>query len=189
MNTEPYESMSHGLTTSKIWLCTELEKILLSENKTYNVCILGSWTNILSYMMCVRNSSLYSEILAYDNDQEAIDAANKICDTWRFETPSVRNILMDANAVTYENTDLIINSSVEHMKFNYWFYNIPDTKLVCIQSSNVNNPDKPWYITNPNSSLDELKEKYQLSKILYEGVKEIRYNHWGYDRYMIIGYK
>lgn len=188
MKYSPYESMTHGLTMSKIWLCEQLEPHIKQMDIKPKICILGAWTNILSYMLLVRNASLYQEIFAYDIDTDAVEIANQICDAWRFEEPHVNNIQMDANDVSYD-AQVVINCSVEHMSNNQWFDNIPNGTLVCLQSSNVTINHEPWMIVNPNSSLEEFRNKYPLSDTLYTGTKPIRYNHWGYDRYMIIGIK
>jgi hypothetical protein len=184
----PYESLSHGLMVSKLWLCEELEKII---EETYteklSVCNLGCWTNILALLLLSRKSNLYNQIIGYDIDSEAIDVANKICDAWQFIEPKVINVLRNANDVEYNNIQLVINCSVEHIASNEWFTKIPVGTLVCIQSSNSN--DENWNILNYNPNIDSMHNKYPLQKILFQGIKEIRYDGWGYDRFMIIGIK
>lgn len=186
--TNPYESLSHGLMVSKLWLCEELEKIVENTYKEkLSVYNLGSWTNILALLLLTRKSHLYERITGFDIDKEAIDAANKICDTWQFIEPKVVNVLRNANEVEYTNVQIVINCSVEHIESNQWFDNIPSNTLVCLQSSNSNDPN--WNIVNYNPSLEVMSSKYPLQKTLFQGTKEIRYNEWGYDRFMIIGIK
>lgn len=190
MNDNPYESLSHGLMVSKLWLCEELEKTLFERYVAkVNVAVLGSWTNIIGLLMVTRNPRLYNKIYGYDIDKEAIMCADKICDTWKFIEPNIYNIVLDANDVDFAYIDVVINCSVEHMKESKWYDNIPEGTLVCLQSSNVDPNQHDWNIVNPNNSLQGLKQKYPLARVMYEGIKEIRYSHWGYDRYMVIGYK
>jgi hypothetical protein len=47
----------------------------------------------------------------------------------------------------------------------------------------------PWYIKTPHPSMESFREKYLLSRTLFAGTKRIQYADWGYDRYMIIGFK
>lgn len=186
MNYEPYESFKHGLTVSKLWLCETMEPHVL---KPANVYILGAWTNVLAYMMLIRNKNLYRSIFAFDYDSEATDAANKICDTWKFEQPRVYNETKDVNTLIYKDCNLVINTSVEHMHSQEWFENIPIGTLVCLQSSDVTIPTSPWHIKNPILTQNELSAKYPLTKVLYLGTKNISYDYWGYKRFMLLGYK
>lgn len=186
MKYSPYESFKHGLTVSKLWLCETLEPHIKPESVVY---ILGSWTNILSYMMIIRNKNLYKSFHAFDNDPKSTEIAEQICDTWRFENPKVYNETKDANDVDFESCTIVINTSVEHMDNHTWFHNIKSGTLVCLQSSDVTITDQPWFITNPISNKEQLLEKYPLSEVLYLDSKEINYGNWGYNRLMLIGYK
>lgn len=186
MKYEPYESFKHGLTISKIWLCENLEPHVPNNAVVY---VLGCWTNVLAYMMLVRNSKLYSTIFGYDSDPDAIEVANKICDAWHFEDIKVYHEIADANQVVFKDCDVVINHSVEHMEDHTWFNNIPDGTLVCIQSSNATIKESPWFITNPITSESDLINKYHLREILYIGTKDITYGNWGYKRFMLIGRK
>lgn len=184
----PYEFMSHGLIVSKLWLCDELEKVIEKDyNKKVSVYNLGSWTNILAFLMVSRKAHLYEKITGYDIDEKAIDIADKVCDTWQFEEPKILNVLGDANLVEFKNVDVVVNCSVEHMEENAWFDTIPNNTLVCLQSSNSNNTE--WNIRSYNPSIEVFCNKYPLTNVLFQGTKTIKYSHWGYDRFMIIGYK
>lgn len=186
MKYQPYESFRHGLITSKLWLCKHLEEYLPKDAK---VAVLGSWTNILSFMLLTRNSDQYKLIDGYDLDDEATKVANEICDTWKFELPKVTNITQDINEINLENYNVVINTSVEHINKDDWFSNIKPNSLVCIQASDVNIQSSPWYINNPIVNLDHLKTKYKLQTELFADSKTINYGHWGYNRHMIIGIK
>lgn len=189
-NFNVHESFCHGPIKSKIWLCEELEKILLQENiKHPKLNILACWDNLLSFMLVTRNPNDYSEINAYDLDPQAIESANRITDTWRFEYPRINNHIADINHITYIEDAIFINCSIDQMEENTWYENIPDNSLVCFQSTDVTKEDSKWQITQSVSSIDEFTNRYKLSKLLYSGVKNIDYGQWGYNRYMIIGYK
>ena len=186
-----YESFSHGLIVSKIWLCTELEQIIVQENiSNPKLNILACWDNLLSFMLLTRKPDGYKEINAYDLDPIAIESANKITDTWRFETTKINNHVKDINHIIYNDENTIyINCSIDQMTENTWYDNIPTNSLICFQSTAVTVDDNRWHITQHISSLDEFTTKYKLSRLLYSGIKNINYGPWEYNRFMIIGYK
>lgn len=184
-----YDTFSHGQIQSKIWLCTELEKYVHAD---LSVAILGSWYNVLAFMLLTRNQDRYRHILGVDIDQDTKEIADKITNAWQIGNGNkVKNVVADANTYDLSGYDIVINCSPEHMDSNEWFENLDYGTLVCIQSSDVQvRDDDVWKCVNPNSSLNELSKKYPLSKYLYSGQKEIRYSvDNGYTRFMLIGVK
>jgi len=181
-----YTSFSHGQVLSKIWLCEQLEPHV---PKNTRAAIIGSWYNVLAFMMLTRKSELYQYILGIDIDPLAIDTADRICDAWRIGCDKkVSNIVQDARTFDYTEFNLVVNCSVEHMS-NDWYNSIKENTLVCIQSSDVTDPNYPWLITNPNHNMETLVKKYPLSQTLFSGEKEFNYGSWGYKRFMLIGVK
>jgi hypothetical protein len=181
-----YSAFSHGQTQSKIWLCETLEPYVPNNAIIAN---LGSWYNLLGYMMLTRNYKKYQSILGIDIDPNVKSIADNLCEGYMLGKDSkLQNITSDANVFDYQGFHVVINCSVEHMD-SLWFYRVPKGTLICIQSSDVVNNDSIWKITNPNISLDVLKEKYPLSHYIFMGDKHIGYEDWGYNRFMIIGVK
>lgn len=182
-----YTSFSHGQLQSKKWLCENLEPFLPNKAR---VLILGSWYNLLGLMMVVRNLDAYNYILGIDTDPTAIETANKLCDAWKLDFGGpLENKVADANSIDSSKFDVVINCSVEHMSNEVWFKNIPNSAIVCLQSSDVTKTDPPWSVCNPNQTIDEMKEKYPMSDILFEGTKQFAYATFGYTRFMLIGKK
>lgn len=181
-----FDAFSHGQIKSKLWLCEKLEPLL---PEVANVTILGSWYNVLGFMLLTRNPNRYGYIKGIDHNMESIETSDKICDYWNIEGRVVQNILNDVNKVQYFDSTVVINCSVEHIPDKEWFYKIHPGTLVCLQSSNVVEEKEPWNIKNPNRSLEEFYKKYELSEVLYCNELPIRYENWGYDRYMMIGIK
>lgn len=181
-----FDSFSHGQVVSKLWLCEELEKCVSTNAR---VAILGSWYNLLSFMLLTRRNDLYQFMLGIDIDSAATEVSERICDAWRFGCDKkVSNITADAGKFNYDGFNVVINCSVEHMA-NDWFDKIPSNTLVCIQSSDVTIQEYPWLIANPNPTIETLIKKYPLSRTLFSGEKEINYSDWGYKRFMLIGVK
>ena len=184
-----FDSFSHGQIQSKVWLCKELEKFVHANIK---IAVLGSWYNLIAFMLLTRNADRYQHILGIDIDPEVKPIADKITEAWRIGSDyKVENVIADANVYDTSGYDLIINCSPEHMDGNDWFDNLEYGTMVCIQSSDVQTSDDDvWKCVNPNESLEDLVLKYPLSKYLYSGEREIRYTEDnGYKRFMLIGIK
>lgn len=180
-----YDAFSHGQIKSKIWLCEKLEPHLPVKP---TVTILGCWYNVLSFMLLTRNPDGYKSFVGIDVDADAIDVSNKICNAWTTNEIVVNNFVANANSYIVD-TDVVINCSPEHMEGTAWFDNIPSGTLVCIQTSNVIDPEYPWLIKTPSPTLEAFTNRFRLSTVLSIDSLRIEYNHFGYDRYMIIGIK
>jgi hypothetical protein len=193
MNTyDSFESFRHGLVVSKLWLCEELEPIINSlYQKPVSVHVLGSWTNLLSFMMIVRNRKLYKEFHGYDIDESCKSISDKICDAWLYENPKVYNYTCNADNLDYFSKDplLIINCSVDQMETNIWYDNIPKGSLVCLQTTDVLDENFPWLIKQKSPDIGAFQNRYKLSNTYYTGSKRIEYATWGYNRFMLIGIK
>ena len=189
---DTHESFYHGLIKSKLWLCDELETTIntscLSKSTLH---ILGCWDNLLAFMLLTRKPELYNVVYGYDINPEAIDNANKVCDMWKYESPKVYNYVQDVNDYDYRThtNSIFINCSIDQMDSNKWYDTVPNNSLVCIQTTDITDPEFPWYIKQTTNSLDELIDRFKLSKLLYFGEKRMPYKESGFNRYMIIGCK
>jgi hypothetical protein len=191
---------------------TGLEKIKKSYDNTV-VFIYGGWYGILAGMLFCHLS--ISKIRSFDMNPECRELARKLnieqTKTWDFQAATLdvndleyhredENIRWKTT-VTYINDkdeeseleeapDFIINTSAEHM-FDKWFHNIPEQTLVLIQSNDYHELSDH---INCVKSLDEMKEKYKLSTILYSGILEqsgmpIDGVPRMFNRFMLIGTK
>ena len=189
---DTYESFYHGLVKSKIWLCEELEIAIYGKYLTKpTLHILGCWDNLLAFMLLTRKSDYYNVVYGYDINPDAINKADRICDMWKYDSPKVYNYVQDVNDYDYSKhtNSIFINCSIDQMDSNNWYNSVPKGSLVCIQTTNMKDPDFPWFIKQTTDSLDELVDRFKLSNLLYSGVKNIQYESYGYKRYMIIGNK
>lgn len=177
------EAFSASQLTSKLWAAEELEKCVKENNiNSLNMYILGGWYALLFFILKVRNNIPIAECRSFDIDQEACMVANTLNITWEQNNWSFRSFPKDVNSLEYpENVNCVINTSSEHIEDNDWFENIPDGVLCLIQSNNLQIPEH----VNTVRTIEELMEKYPLSKILYTGTKSIR----SYRRFMLIGIK
>ena len=91
----------------------------------------------------------------------------------------------DIHNLDYNKCDTIINTSCEHIKnFSDWYDNIPDNKLLILQSNNFSEIEEH---VNCVTSLEEFKQQCYISNLLYSG--ELDIDVAGYTRYMLIGRK
>ena len=177
-------AFSHGQIHSKLWLCEKLEPYLTPKDK---IAILGSWYNVLGFMLNIRKPYYYKNIVGYDKDTIQ-DIANNIIQSWnQLPNQTVVNRQANVNELDLSHYNVIINTSVEHIEGDGWFNNIPIGSLVCIQSLNL--PIGVYEIVNETKSLEELQIRFKLNKTVYTGTKEFNYPVLPYKRFMIIGYK
>ena len=179
-------SFSHGQTQSKLWLCETIEPYI---PKDAVVAVPGCWYNMLGFMLLTRNKSMYQHILGIDIDSEAIRGADMLCKGFMLGRNSqIRNTCANADTYNLQGHNVVINCSVEHMKDD-WYANVDPNALVCIQSSDVTEHGDPWLISNPCSSIELLKERFQMSELLYSKTKHFDYGSSSYNRFMLIGLK
>lgn len=182
-----FSAFSHGQIQSKLWLCETLEPYLPEQSK---VVILGSWYNILGFMMLTRNRAKYNLLMGIDQNKECVQVANNVINGWTIgDDYAARNQCSDVNKFNTNSFDVVINTSVEHMENTKWFENIKWNTTVCLQTSNMVTDDPGWNIVNPNPTMEAFQLKYPMSQILFAGEKVFDYGHLKYSRYMIIGKK
>lgn len=182
-------AFSHGQAQSKLWLCEQLEP-LVPENT--QALILGSWYNLLGFMLLSRHPEKYISITGIDKNPEAIDIADKLNNGWMIANDKkIKNICNDVNSLNstdFSPYNLIINTSCEHMNVD-WYDRIVSDQLLCLQTCNLVTSDPNWNIINPSPTMNDFKSKYPMSQILFEGMKVFDYGHLVYTRYMLIGRK
>jgi hypothetical protein len=186
-----YESFSHSLVTSKLWLCEQLEQTIVEENiKNPIVNILAGWDNLLGFMLAIRKPKLYGSIHNYDMNSEHVNMANKLCDNWIYEYPKIYNTVQDINTLqfTFDKKQLFINCSVDQIDGVEWYNIIPPGSLVCLQCTDLPVWHKEWDIKQ-GYSMQDFSKTYQLSTIKYCSSKSFDYEHLSFTRHMIIGIK
>lgn len=188
-----HDSFSHGLVKSKLWLCEQLEIALDNENiKNPTVNILASWDSLLAFMMLTRRPNFYGVVNAYDLNSEHTDSANKICDYWQYEYPKVYNHTRDINTINFSSSgpeSIFINCSVDQIDGTSWYNNIPDERLVCLQSTDLPTSNTQWDIKQSYRDISEFTDTYKVRKLIYANTISIDYQHLRYRRHMMVGIK
>lgn len=189
------DCLSKGQIKSKLWVVDELKKVDEYMGVTF---IYGGWYGTLARILFDCDLKL-KVIRSFDIDESCqfiAETLNRsyVMDKWKFKATTVD--IMDINKFPFiyrtprrngticelnETPDCIINTSCEHMDSS-WFKNIPKHTLIVLQS---NNYDEIKEHINCDENIDEMKKKYPLTHIRYEGTLQLI----NYNRYMLIGRK
>lgn len=196
------DAFSRGQVQSKIWLATELAKVKTDFDMIF---VLAGWFGQITNYLDVAGIE-YNKARIIDCDSQACEVSDKIFNAKGLEGYKVKAVEQDLldttwvartgcsyNLVNYNTgktttekstPDLIINSSAEHFHED-WYYKFmyrPQTTdpLFVIQSNNLF--DIKEHI-NAVHSLDEMKKKFPMTRLEYEGEIQLT----GYKRFMLIG--
>jgi hypothetical protein len=186
-----FDAFSHGQISSKLWLCEKLE----AYGKTHFDCpisisVYGSWIALLPFLLLSRGQIQIRRFDLYDLDTDAHRVAQKILDFWKFTSDLKINFhTQDCNhlVVQPEDTDLLINTSCEHMEGLQWWDQLPNKTHFCLQSTDMKHPT---HISSP-VSLDGWTQSLALTpkQISYSGEQSISYTTFSFNRWMLIGKK
>lgn len=184
-----FTSFSHGQIQSKLWLCEMLEKYIPFPMRT---AVVGSWYNILGFLLLVRKQDLYEHIHGFDIDKETLAISDKICDAWMInQNQKIRNIRQNAQDIDFSCYDLVISTSIEDIQECNWYKNLAPNTLVCLQTIDLSNEITSkypnWNTYNHIPDIKTFKDNYPLRTIYFEGTQEYDYTHLKYNRFMLIG--
>jgi hypothetical protein len=194
------DAFSRSQMRSKFWLVDELYKIDTNHN---NILVLAGWFGQLKAIY--EKQCTYAKMRIVEIDQQACETSDYIFNLSNLENHKVKSVHADINNLTLHKNgyewdvenfregtkysekflpDLIVNTSAEHMKED-WFFQIKFKELssnpiVAIQSNNLF--DIPEHI-NCVHSVDHMKKKFPMREVLYEGELQLK----GYKRVMLIG--
>jgi len=192
--------LSKGQVNSKLWLITELKKII--DNKSLeikNIAIYGCWYSFLAPLLL--NEFNLESVRGFDIDPQCTSRSDLfmqdyVQSEWKYKcvTQDVNEliplgasgklkyyIVNDFNQKISETKkfDLIINTSAEHMK-DSWLKNLRKDQLVLIQTNNMIDISKGHI--NCFESFDKAKDYYRsLGEIYWAGNAPLTDE---YERYM-----
>ena len=162
---------------SKSWLVKQLQHWDTDLGIVY---ICGGWYGVLSSMLFISKLPI-NRIYSYDIDPFSTQIANDINSFKHINR--FMAITEDIHNLDYNKCDTIINTSCEHItNFSDWYDNIPDNKLLVLQSNNMSDLHEH---VNCIESLEEFKQQCYISNLLYSG--ELNFDN--FTRYMLIGRK
>ena len=186
------DAFSDGQMASKLWLCEQLEALdEAGKISVGTVWVFGSWYATLPLLLLARGKARITKVVCFDTDPKANRIAEKILNHWICEGMNIHIERMDCAEVLQtgskflnELPDIIINTSCEHMNYDWWSQ-IPAGVKFAAQSTNMVHPTH----SNTASTLQDFTSKLQPSEIYYSGEKNFDYPNLKFKRYLLIGKK
>jgi len=188
----PRNAFSLGQLASKAWL---INKVIATDDRRHKrpvVALLGCWIGAI--VPFLHRSLVLERIYGFDMDPEAISQSEMfnrrhVEDSWKFKGVVADVSMMNTYLMEFQTggeliqvkPDWLINTSCEHMD-THWFDTADSDQLIVMQTNNYHD----WHEhINTLDSVQEMQQKYKLSKTLYAGSLELPV----YTRFMQIGYK
>lgn len=185
------DAFASGQVGSKIWLAENLENCVSKLNlqgefiHSLKIVMLGGWYGVTNFILQSRKNLNIEYVRSVDIDAEACANADLLNENWVWKNWQFKSMCQDANYTELFDYDIIINSSIEHIPTLQWWENIPEGKLVVLQSNNMIHDD---HVFN-HSSQEEFSQDFDLTTTLYLGEKLFQYTDWQFKRFMKIGIK
>jgi len=173
-------SFTHDLTTSKVWLLSELAKIAPQLSTMY---VLGSWYGNLALYNTLQPTIGVDQIINVETDSEMLSQSQRMLD--RVGARNVEYMNKDANDLDYRQVGrggVVVNTSLTDMPGTNWFKNIPPGTMVAMQARDQD-PGEQYH------GVQDITDRFPLSQVLYQGTKKLEDPETKYHRYMVIGIK
>jgi len=193
------DCFSRGQLLSKMWLVDELKKCNINLGVVF---LCAGWYATLATMLFESGIAL-DKIRSFDLDESTVNVAEVFNKPWFMEQWKFKALVEDIHNIDYnehkwqfwsnannrmsreitDKPDTIINTSCEHIEnFAEWYQNIPQGKLVVLQS---NNYFKIKEHINCSKNLKEFSKLTPFRRELYSGELKLE----KYTRYMRIGFR
>lgn len=174
------DALSDGQILSKNWLIEVLAslisegKITATKERPLKIAILGGWIGTLALM--IHAWELPVKITSVDLDERSNRIAEKLNYGFEFAT-----MTMNMYDVVYDNYDVIINTSSEHIPdIPKWRSQIPSGKIIIVQNNDFE--EGSGHVSTVKNSA-ALRKVLKLSEVYYEGTRAFAQ----YSRFMLIG--
>lgn len=184
-----FDAFSHGQMSSKLWLCEQLEKYISDQFQSpISISVYGSWIALLPFLLLSRGNIKIRQFDLYDQDSRVHENAKRILDFWKFDPEIKINFhTNDCNEIKVQSdkTDLVINTSCEHMIGLSWWKHLPNKTHFCLQTTDMIHPTHVSSPKNLDSWIQSLSLKND--QIFYSGEKKVSYPAFSFHRWMLIG--
>lgn len=185
----PKDAFTMGQMVSKAWMVNVLSALKLPPADV--IAIIGCW---IGSAVPHLNQFATQRIYGIDCDAHSVELSEQFNQQlvqagWRYKGVVLDIDHQQSNDLQFETggelidvkPDWIINTSSEHMS-SHWFDTADSEQLIIMQTNNSAQYDGHINICD---STQHMKDKYPLSKTLYEGSVTTP----AYTRYMQIGHK
>lgn len=173
------KAWSEDQKACKKWAVDKLNEVAEYRKIFLNVLIACGWYSVMAYYLFRDAKSQLVKVTSVDKDPGCRLASEVTTDfAYNFEAKT-----KDVFDVAYDDYDLVINTSCEHIDLAKWLKLIPSGTLMVLQSTDKEDEDH----VNCVNDLEQFKKQARLQQILYEGEKLIDWN--SHKRFMLIGIK
>lgn len=186
------DSFSDGQIRSKIWLCEKLEEVALNNPDEFSaeplrISVLAGWSGMLPFLMFARGQLNIERVDLFDSNFVATSTSKIVNDSWKFQKRFFSHT-MNINKGNFNtvNSNLWINTSVEHFDDDSWWKTIPSGSHVILQGNNMNHDEHVRKFHSPKDLQDMFAP---WSDVYFLGGLDFEYNPLKFTRYMIIGTK
>lgn len=173
-------SFTDDLVNSKLWLCDKLKEGLRGKCAR-TIYVLGSWYGNIA-MILDKQGIVFDDIILIDNDEKTLDISQRLLKPF-FNPGKLIFINTDAKDVIYDKPGLIINTSVNDMK-NDWYDSVPEGRKIIIQGR-----DQASGAVTKIADMKQFDDMFPMSKVYYLGRRDFTDPETRYTRYMKIGVK
>lgn len=180
------DAFASGQISSKIWLCEKIEPLI--SQRPVELHILAGWYGVLAFLLFSRGKLNIKEVHIYDTDTKALNVARKLLENWIWLGIPINFQQKDITSLKIKKSDLqqlIVNTSIEHVKTSLWWSCVPKEAIVALQACNMEHPEH----VNRVQHEDELTTQFSCSRILYKGQLNFDYPENPFSRFMLIGVK
>lgn len=204
------DAFSRGQLRSKLWVSDTINSLDLDLGNMIYVC--AGWYGVLPSILFERND--VQNIISFDSDPTTDNPADTLNKEQTIDKGRFKAIVKDIKLLKYYSdnfeaihyqyssitdfetttiqqfapekiTTCVINTSCEHIEnFEHWWREVPKGMLVIMQNNDFDD-EAHEHAEGTVTSLEEFKEKLNLSETLYEGELALE----EYNRYMLIGHK
>lgn len=193
--------LSRGQVKSKIWLATELAKVV--EGGLGNVAFYGGWYNFVAHFLFSQFD--VNKIYSIDLDENTVIPSERLYEKEYAEGRFIP-VAYDVNKIKWNNKNLIIDTYTNKHAEATWTQDPIDEKINMVVNTSCEHMDNTWYENLPTGTfvvlhtndyfeneqhsncckdLEEVKSKYPMQSIMYEGELDTNL----YNRFMLIGVK
>lgn len=187
--TIPSDAFSHGQIKSKLWLCENFsvwQKQYLNPDVQYTLHWYGSWVAVGPFLLLSSSPKLFNKINLYDLNAEDLKTSTSLLDYWKCESVAIQtfNVDVDYVQVSNDSSQVLINTSCEHIPGNAWLDKISPGSFVILQSTNMPHSE---HINSP-LDLQDFIQKYEFKlNILNSSEIDFNYPDKSFKRFMLFG--
>lgn len=171
-----------GQIDSKVWLVSELNKIIKDPS---NIYIFGGWIGVLASLIFQNSSFEILKIRNIDIDPWCEKIADTLCKPYEVNDWQFKAITSDMSTYEYEwglDPHIVINTSTEHVDqniYNAWFDKIPKDSLIIIQGND-------YFACNEHVRCSKNLSEFKIQNHVYDSLYEGELKTDMYTRYMCI---